>query len=55
MDLDAGAAEWEILCHQCINIKTLLEVMEKLSSYRNFYLGKTDYVDLQLQLQLLQH
>jgi len=29
MDFDAVAAEWEILCHQCTNTETLMQVMEK--------------------------
>ncbi|XP_008178186.1 uncharacterized protein LOC103307722 [Acyrthosiphon pisum] len=29
MDFDAVAAEWEILCHQCKNSETLMQVMEK--------------------------
>jgi len=29
VDFDAVVAEWEILCHQCTNSETLMQVMEK--------------------------
>jgi len=34
MDFDAVAAEWEILCHQCINTEILMQVMEKLTELK---------------------